>query len=119
MPDNFSARRPAGLARDNGAQLGGRQPLDLGGFARSLAALKGDESSAPRASLNRCLGHRQSFSAPARNTPITSSLAPSMARRIVDPLPTDSAATTGASMAMLPPRQTLTKPICWPDSTGA
>src|SRR5882724_8355320 len=96
MPDNFSAGRSAGLARDNGVQLCGGEPLrkclDLRGFAGSLAALKGDESSASRDSFDRCLGHRQSFSAPERNTPITSSLALSMARRIVDPLSTDSAA---------------------------
>ena len=43
-------------------------------------------------SFDRCLGHGQSFSAPARNIPITSSLAPSIARRIVDPWATGSAA---------------------------
>ena len=96
MPDDFGARRSAGLAGDDGAQLRRaetfRKRLDLGGLAGSLAAFKGDESSAPGSSLDRCLGHGQSFSAPARNIPITSSLTPSIARRIVDPLPTASAA---------------------------
>src|SRR3981081_1385614 len=114
MPDDLGSRRSAGFAGDNRAQLCGieafRERFDLGGFARSLAALEGDESSAPGHSFDRCFGHRQSFSAPRRNIPITSSLAPSIARRIVDPLPTDSAAETGASMAMLAPRQTLTIP---------
>src|SRR6267154_720355 len=86
------------------------EQFDLRGFAGSLAALKGDESSAPGSSFDRCLGHGQSFSAPARNIPITSSLAPSIARRIVDPLPTGSAAKTGASMATLVPRHILTTP---------
>src|SRR5258708_29984247 len=99
MPDDFSSRRSAGLARDDGAQLCGFQTLreyfDMRGFAGSLATLKGDESSASRSSFDRCLGHHQSFSAPARNIPITSSLAPSIARRIVDPWPTDSAAYIG------------------------
>src|SRR5665213_907341 len=112
MPDDFSARRAARLAGDNGAQLCGVEPggerLDLGGLSRSLAALEGDESSALGSSFDRCLSHGQSFSAPARNAPITSSLTPSNARRIVDPLPTASAANTGASTAMLAPRQTLT-----------
>src|ERR1700682_6061582 len=123
MPDDFGARRSPGLARDDGAQFGGvqaiRKRLDLGGFAGSLAALKGDESSTPGNSFDRCFGHRHSFSAPARNIPITSSLAPSIARRIVEPLPTGSAAKTGASIAMFVPRQTLTTPTCWPDSMGA
>ncbi len=96
MPDDFGARRSAGLARDDGAQLcrveAFGERLDLGGFARSLAALKGDEASAPGSSFDRCLGHGQSFSAPARNIPITSSLAPSIARRIVEPVATGSAA---------------------------
>src|ERR1700681_2089552 len=116
MPDDFSSRGPAGLARDNGAQLCGvetfREHFDVRGFAGSLATLKGDESSSPGSSFDRCLGHLQSFSAPARNIPMTSSLAPSIARRIVDPWPTDSAAYTGASMAMLAPRHTLTRPTC-------
>src|SRR5216683_5328488 len=114
MPDDFSSRRAAGLARDDGPQLCGvqtlREDLDVRGFAGSLATLKGDESSAPRSSFDRCLGHHQSFSAPARNIPMTSSLAPSIARRIVDPWPTGSAAKTGASMATLVPRHTLTTP---------
>src|ERR1700687_4787950 len=96
MPDYFSSRRPAGLARDDGTQLCGvqtlREDLDMRGFAGSLATLKGDESSSSRSSFDPCLGHHQSFSAPARNIPITSSLAPSIARRIVDPWPIDSAA---------------------------
>ena len=61
-------------------------------LAGTLAALERNESSAPGGTFDRCFGHGQSFSAPARNTPITSSLAPSMARRTVEPLPTDSAA---------------------------
>src|SRR5258706_16284287 len=120
MPDDFSARRAARLARDDGPQLCGgaktlREDLDLRGFAGSLATLEGDESSAPRSSFDRCLGHHQSFSAPARNIPMTSSLAPSIARRIVDPWPTDSAAYIGASTAMLAPRHTLTTPTFSPD----
>src|SRR6266404_1141273 len=114
MPDDFSSRRPARLARDDGAQLFGietlRERLDMRGFAGSLTTFKGDESSAPGSSFGRWLAHRQSFSAPARNIPMTSSLAPSIARRIVDPWPTDSAAKTGASMATLVPRHTLTTP---------
>src|SRR6266849_4184531 len=123
MPDDFSTGRSAGLARDDGVQFCRvetfRQRLDLRGLAGSLAAFKGDESSAPGNSFDRCFGHRQSFSAPRRNIPMTSSLAPSIARRIVDPLSTDSAANTGASMARLAPRQTLTTPTGWPDWTGA
>ena len=46
----------------------------------------------PEGRLQRCLGHGQSFSALARNMPMTSSLAPSIARRMVDPVPTASAA---------------------------
>src|SRR3982074_293734 len=114
MANDFRARRPAGLARDAGTQFCRAETFgeqfDLRGFAGSLAALKGDESSAPGSSFDRCLGHGQSFSAPRRNIPMTSSLAPSIARRMVDPLPTGSAAATGASMAMLAPRQTLTIP---------
>ncbi len=71
MPDDFSSRRPAGLACDDGAQFCGvqtfREDFDVRGFAGSLATLKGDESSAPRSPFDRCLGHYQSFSAPARN----------------------------------------------------
>src|ERR1700704_74058 len=114
MANDFGARRAAGFARDDGSQLCSIETLaellDLGGFARSLAALEGDEPSAPESSFDRCLGHGQSFSALARNIPITSSLAPSIARRIIDPLPTGSAAKTGASMATLVPRHTLTTP---------
>jgi len=44
MPDDFGARRSAGLAGDDGVQPGGvqafRQRLDLRGFARSLTAFK-------------------------------------------------------------------------------
>ena len=51
MADDLGAGRAAGLAGDDGAQLGRRQPLgqqlDLGGLARSLAALEGDELAAP------------------------------------------------------------------------
>ena len=46
----------------------------------------------PEGRLQRCLGHAQSFSALARNMPMTSSLAPSIARRMVEPVPTASAA---------------------------
>src|SRR5258708_39488271 len=96
MPDDFSSRRPSRLARDDGAQLYGVQTFgehfDVRGFAGALATLKSDESSAPGSSFDRCLAHRQSFSAPARNIPMTSSLAPSIARRIVDPPPMDSTA---------------------------
>ena len=96
MPDDFGAGRSARLAGDDGAQLGCveafGQRLDLGGFAGAFAALKGDEAPAPGNSFDRCLGHGQSFSAPARNIPITSSLAPSIARRMVDPVATGSAA---------------------------
>src|SRR3954452_10733068 len=117
MPDDFGARRTARLPGDDGAQFCRAQTLgkrlDLRGFAGALAAFKGDESSGSRSSLDRCLGH-QSFSAPSLNAPRTSSLAPSIARRIVDPTATDSAAYTGASMAMLPPRQTLTPAIGYP-----
>src|SRR6195952_2356733 len=123
MPDDFGSRRPSGLPRDDGAQLYGVQTsgehFDVRGFAGALATLKGDESSAPGSSFDHCLGHRQSFSAPARNIPMTSSLAPSIARRIVDPWPTDSAANTGASTAILAPRHTLTTPTGWPGSSGA
>src|SRR3954454_9443881 len=122
MPNDFAPRRTARFTGDDGAQFCRAQTLgkrlDLGGFAGALAAFKGDESSASRSSLDRCLGH-QSFSAPSRNAPRTSSLAPSIARRIVDPTATDSAAYTGASMAMLPPRQTLTTPIRCPAPIGA
>src|SRR3977135_4549247 len=123
MANDFRARRAAGLAGHNGTQFCraktfGEQ-FDLRGFAGSLAALKGDESSAPGSSFDRCLGHGQSFSAPARNIPITSSLAPSIARRIVDPLPTGSAAKTGASLATVAPPRTLTKRTRWPGSIGA
>src|ERR1700759_1583609 len=115
MPDDFSPGRSAGLSCDEGAQFSGaqmsRERLDLRGLAGSLAALKGDETPASRISFDSCFGHHQSFSAPARNIPITSSLAPSIARRIVDPVPTGSAANTGASTAILAPRHTLTTPI--------
>src|SRR6266478_3860149 len=87
MANDFRARRSAGLAGDNGTQFCRAETFgeqfDLRGFAGSLAALKGDESSAPGSSFDR---------------------------RIVDPLPTGSAAKTGASMATLVPRHTLTTP---------
>src|SRR5580693_9885733 len=114
MPDDLRAGRPARLARDDGAQFGiieaRGERLDLRGFARALAAFKGDESSASGSSFDRCFGHGQSFSAPARNAPITSSCTPSIARRMVDPSATGSAANTGVSTAILAPRQTLTTP---------
>src|SRR6266851_2778355 len=97
MTDNLAARRAAGLAGEDGAQLCRfktlRQQLDLRRFPRSLPAFEGDEFSAPGRPLDRCcLVHGQSFSALARNMPMTSSLAPSIARRTVDPAPIASPA---------------------------
>src|SRR3984885_15301106 len=116
MPDDLGARRSPRLARNNGAHLCRAETLgkrlDLGRFTRPLAALKRDESAASGRSFDRCFGHAQSFSAPARNIPITSSLTPSTARRIVDPLPIAWFAKTGASIATLAPRQTRTMPTC-------
>ena len=97
MADDFRAGRSAGLAGDDGVQFHAGQPLgqdlDLGGFAGPFTAFKGDETSRalPRL-VDRCVGHRHSFSAPARNSPIASSATPSTARRIVEPRPTASAA---------------------------
>src|SRR4029434_9512804 len=95
------------------------QLLDLRGLAGALAAFKGNELAASGRPLRRCLVHAQSFSALARNMPMTSSLAPSIARRMVEPAPTASAAYTGASIATLAPRQTRTTPTAWPSATGA
>ena len=96
MPDDFGARRSAGLAGDDGAQLCRVKTLgellDLRGFSGALAAFKGDELPASGRSVQRCLSHAQSFSALARNMPMTSSLAPSIARRMVEPVPIASAA---------------------------
>ena len=96
MPDDFGSRRAARLARDDGAQLfrskALREFLDLRGLSGALAPLKRDELPAPGSPVRRCIGHGQSFSAPARNIPMTSSLAPSIARRTVEPVPTASAA---------------------------
>src|SRR6266700_8165704 len=96
MAHDLGARRATGLARDEGAQLGRIEAVgelrDLGRLARPLAAFKGDEASASGRPLSRDLIHDQSFSAPARNMPITSSLAPSIARRTVEPVPMASAA---------------------------
>src|SRR6185437_2774778 len=123
MANDFSPWRSARLACDDGTQLCSVEALgehsDLGGLPRSLAALKGDEPSAPGNSFDRCLGHGQSFSSLARNIPMTSSLTPSIARRIVDPVPIASAAKTGVSSARLPPRQIRTTPMLWPASIGA
>src|ERR1700744_4143940 len=61
MPDDLGAGRSAGLAGDDGAPLGGletlRERLDLGGFARALAALEGDEAPAAGRSFACCLAH--------------------------------------------------------------
>src|SRR5712671_67272 len=97
MTDDLGPRRAARLAGDDGTQFccikALRQQLDLDGFSRSLAAFEGNEPPAPGRPFDRyCLGHGQSFSALARNTPMTSSLAPSIARRMVDPAATASAA---------------------------
>ena len=96
MAHDLGARRAAGLAGDDGAQLCRRKTLgehlDLRGFSGALAAFKGDELPASGGPLQRCLVHAQSFSALARNMPMTSSLAPSIARRMVEPVPTASAA---------------------------
>ena len=92
----FAARRAARLAGDDDAQP--RRPktlgelLDLRGLSGALAAFKRDELPASGGPLQRCLGHAQSFSALARNMPMTSSLAPSIARRMVEPVPTASTA---------------------------
>src|SRR5436305_5937029 len=122
MADDFGARRSPRLAGDHVTQSRAVETfcerLDLRRLARALAALAGDQPSPHRVFVG-CRGHGQSFSAPARNIPITSSLAPSIARRTVDPVATASAATTGASTATWAPRQTLTKPIRWPGSIGA
>ena len=96
MPDDFGARRSPGsrvtMARSFAASRRSASILICVDLPDPSPPSK--EINRPRAgnSFDRCLGHRQSFSAPARNIPITSSLAPSMARRIVDPVPTDSAA---------------------------
>src|SRR3954451_11072031 len=122
MADDFGARRSPRLAGDEGALVGAAEPFgerrDLRRLSSPLTAFEGDESPALRMFFGACPAHGQSFSAPARNIPITSSLAPSIARRTVEPVATDSAATTGASTATLVPRQTLTKPPRWPGSTG-
>src|SRR5579862_8113995 len=96
MADDFRTGGAARLAGDDCAQMFRlkmiRQPLDLRGFSASLTALECDEAPASRASLDCLVCHAQSFSTPARNMPIINSLAPSIARRMVDPTPTDSAA---------------------------
>ena len=96
MPHDFRARRAAGLAGNDGAQLCRRKTLgellDLRGLSGALAAFKRNELPASGGPLQRCLVHAQSFSALARNIPMTSSLAPSIARRMVEPVPTASAA---------------------------
>src|SRR6266850_1802263 len=82
MPDDFGARRSARLARDDGAQLRRGKTLgellDLRGLSGALATLKRYELPASGSAVQRCFGHGQSFSALARNMPMTSSLAPSI-----------------------------------------
>ena len=80
MARSFAARKTLG------------ELLDLRGLSGALAAFKRDELPASGGPLQRCLVHAQSFSALARNMPMTSSLAPSIARRMVEPVPTASAA---------------------------
>ena len=86
----------ARLAGNDGAQLCRRKALgkllDLRRLSGALAALERNELPASGGPLQRCLVHAQSFSALARNIPMTSSLAPSIARRMVEPVPTASAA---------------------------
>ena len=96
MADDLGARRSAGLAGDDGAQ-----PRRLKAFGSFLIWVdlpvpsppsKVMKRPRPGGSSDRALCHDQSFSAPARNMPMTSSLAPSIARRMVEPVPTASAA---------------------------
>ena len=90
MADDLGPRRSAGLAGDDGAQLRRietiGQQLDLRGLSGALAAFERNELSASGRPAHRCFGHGQSFSALARNMPMTSSLAPSIARRMVEPV---------------------------------
>ena len=88
------------------------------GLAGAFTAFEGDEPPAQRVGFWRCL-HHQSLAAPERTAPMTSSSAPSIARRMVEPTPTASAACTGVSTAISLPRQTLTTPIGCPCSIGA
>src|SRR5689334_8161927 len=101
MPDHLGAGRAAGLAGHDRAQLRCfktfRQLLDLRRFSASLTTLEGDEAPASGSPFGHRIAHGQSFSALARNMPITSSWAPSIARRMVEPASTESAAYTGLS----------------------
>ena len=96
MADDLRPRRSTGLAGHNGAQLRRfktlGQLLDLRGLSRALAAFKCYELPASGSPIHWCLGHGQSFSALARNMPMTSSLTPSIARRTVEPVAIASAA---------------------------
>src|SRR4051794_7345406 len=102
MADDLGAWRPPGLAGYYGAQLRSlqtiRQQFDLGGLAGALTTLEGDEAPAQRIQSGRHT-HRYrlkldaySLPVPARNRLIMSSLAPSNARRMVEPVPIASAA---------------------------
>ncbi|GCC49462.1 hypothetical protein chiPu_0033995, partial [Chiloscyllium punctatum] len=61
VTDDLRARRAAGLAGHDHAQLGGVEPLselaDLGRFARTFAAFKGDEATAQARPLDCCFRH--------------------------------------------------------------
>lgn len=96
MPDDLGAGRPARLAGDEDAQLGRVEPvgqqLDLRRLAGPLPAFEGDEAPASGRPVVDGIGHGQSFSTPARKILTTSSPAPSMARRMVEPVATASAA---------------------------
>src|SRR3569623_542689 len=123
MADDFRARRSTRLARHHSFDALSlqaiRQHLNLGGFAGALAAFKRDEA----AFLGfGCLGvsrHAYSFSMPDRSRPIASSLAPSKARLVIEPVPTDLPACTGTSSARLPLRHSLNVPTRWSFCTGA
>jgi hypothetical protein len=119
MPHDFK-RRAAGLAGNDGTQLCRCKTLEIfdlrdfpepsppsnvmyPGVRRAAAALPG--------SCSELLHSRGTHL-------MTSSLAPSIARRMVEPVPTASAAKTGDSTAMLALRHTL-RPTGWPARTGA
>jgi len=86
---------PPGLARDEGAQLGGVQALgellDMGGLARSLTSSKvmNAENDRPRVTTDRAPDRHpvssSRLSAPAPTLPMTSSLTRTIAPGIVDP----------------------------------
>src|SRR6478609_6228105 len=96
MANDFRPRRAARFTRNDSAQFRDIETLgellDLRGLAGALAALKRNELPASGSLANRCISHDQSFSALARNMPMTSSLAPSIARRMVEPVAIASAA---------------------------